>query len=97
MTLPRLEWTPSGPHGACVISPVDDVRVYFTLIGSGNDERQNALATRIVQAVNSFESLLTDLKEIRRTVDEEPFLVEDLFIAKIDAALLRAGVKDGPS
>ncbi len=50
----RLTFTEAGPHGECVISPENGTGPYFTLIGGGSDEEQNALAAKICDAVNGL-------------------------------------------
>lgn len=48
----ELTFVEAGDHGNCCISPEGDSGVYFTLIGCGSDEEQNAIAAEICAAVN---------------------------------------------
>lgn len=49
-----VEFVPAGEHGNAIIAPTDDYAgAYFTLIGSGPDDGQNALGERLTSAINA--------------------------------------------
>lgn len=59
----ELTFTEAGEHGNCVISPEGSSEAYFTLIGGGDDQAQNALAAQICRAVNSITPPAPERKE----------------------------------
>lgn len=66
----RITFSPSGDHGCAVISPDEpDDGVYWTLIGSGPDADQNAIAAQIVARLNAPAALDEAVGLLRETVD----------------------------